>query len=139
VSGAEQSRSRAALEVTTNEVQVARQRVAYLTIELEAARTGIFLGDSYNDTPYSQQRLRDTDQRLAEYETEIRERNERIVALKEQISEERVRAARFREARIVSPTTGILWEVMSGGGEYVRRARTSCALSIARPRSSPRA
>ena len=123
VSGAEQSRSRAALEVVTNDVQIARQRVAYLTIELEAARSGTFLGDSYNDTPYSQQRLRDTEQRLAEYETEIRERNERVVALKEQISEERVRASRFREARIVSPTTGILWEVMSGGGEYVRRAQ----------------
>jgi multidrug resistance efflux pump len=123
VSGAEQSRSRAAFEVSTQDLQVARQRVAYLTIELNAAKGGTFLGDSYNDTPYSQQRLRETEQRLAEYETEIRERNERISALKDQISEERVRASRFREARIVSPTTGILWELMSGGGEYVRRAQ----------------
>lgn len=123
VSGAEQSRSRAAFEVSSQDVEAARQRIAYLKIELEAARKGTFLGDSYNDTPYSQQRLRETDQRLAEIETEIRERKERLVALGEQVSEERVRAARFREARIVSPTTGILWELMSGGGEYVRRAQ----------------
>ncbi|MEA2802371.1 MAG: hypothetical protein QOG78_2854 [Rhodospirillaceae bacterium] len=123
VSGAEQSRSRAALEVGTQDLQVARQRVAYLKIELDAARGGTFLGDSYNDTPYSQQRLRETEQRLSEYKTEIRERDERLVALKDQVSEERVRAARFREARIASPTTGILWELMTGSGEYVRRAQ----------------
>ena len=123
VSGAEQSRSRAAYEVSSQDVEAARQRIAYLKIELMAARNGTFLGDSYNDTPYSQQRLRETEQRLAELETDIRERNERLVALKEQVSEERVRATRFREARIVSPTTGIMWELMSGGGEYVRRAQ----------------
>lgn len=123
VSGAEQSRTRAAFEVSSQDVEAARQRIAYLKIELMAARNGTFLGDSYNDTPYSQQRLRETEQRLAELETDIRERNERLVALKEQVSEERVRATRFREARIVSPTTGIMWELMSGGGEYVRRAQ----------------
>lgn len=123
VSGAEQSRTRALLEVNTQDLQVARQRVAYLKIELDAARNGTFLGDSYNDTPYSQQRLRETEQKLAEYETEIRERNERLTALKEQVAEERVRVGRFREARIVSPTTGIVWELMSGNGEYVRRAQ----------------
>src|SRR5688500_13603340 len=123
VSGAEQSRVRALLEVGTQDVKVARQRVNYLQIELDAARKGTFLGDSYNDTPYSQQRLRETEQKLAEYETEIRERNERLVALKEQVSEERVRVGRFRDARIVSPTTGIVWELMSGNGEYVRRAQ----------------
>lgn len=123
VSGAEQSRTRAAFEVSNQDLLVARQRVTYLKIELDAARTGTFLGDSYNDTPYSQQRLRETDQRLGELEAEIRERTERLVALKEQVSEERVRAVRFREARITSPTTGILWELMSGGGEYVRKAQ----------------
>jgi multidrug resistance efflux pump len=123
VSGAEQSRTRAAFEVTSQDVEAARQRIAYLKIELAAARNGTFLGDSYNDTPYSQQRLRETEQRMAELETDMRERGERLVALTEQVAEERVRAARFREARIVAPTNGILWELMSGGGEYVRRAQ----------------
>jgi multidrug resistance efflux pump len=123
VSGAEQSRVRAQLEVGTQDLQVARQRVTYLQIELDAARKGTFLGDSYNDTPYSQQRLRETEQKLAEYETEARERNERLTALKEQVAEERVRVGRFRDARIVSPTTGVIWELMSGNGEYVRRAQ----------------
>jgi multidrug resistance efflux pump len=123
VSGAEQSRTRAAFEVTSQDVEGARQRIEYLKIELAAARNGTFLGDSYNDTPYSQQRLRETELRLSELETEIRERSERLVAITGQVAEERVRAARFREARILSPTTGILWELMSGGGEYVRRAQ----------------
>ena len=122
-SGAEQSRTRAAFEVSGQDVEAARHRIEYLKIELAAARNGTFLGDSYNDTPYSQQRLRDTEQKLTELETEIRERTERVKVLTEQVAEERVRAGRFREARILSPTTGILWELMSGGGEYVRRAQ----------------
>lgn len=120
---AELSRTRSGFEVATQDVQGARERVAYLTIELEAARRGTFIGDSYNDLSYSEQRLRDMDQRLAELSVEVRDRANRLEALRDQVDEERVREARHREARILAPTSGILWEIMSGSGEYVRKAQ----------------
>ena len=120
---AEVSRSRAVYEVVVQEVQAARERITYVTIELEAARKGTLLGDSFNDMSYSEQRQHDAEQRLGELAIEIRDRNERLIALNDQISAERVRQARYLEVRIVAPTDGILWELMSGGGEYVRKAQ----------------
>jgi hypothetical protein len=60
------NRARSGFEVGTQEVEAARHRVRYLTIELDAAQRGVFLGDSYNDAPSSTQRLREIDQRLGE-------------------------------------------------------------------------
>lgn len=117
------NKARSGFEVGTQEVEAARYRVRYLTIELDAARRGVFLGDSYNDAPSSTQRLREIDQRLGELSADVRERNRRIELLGNQMDEERVRLARFREARLASPVPGMLWEVMTGSGEYVRRAQ----------------
>lgn len=117
------NRARAAFEVASQEVEVARNRITYLTIEAEAARRGVFLGDSYNDAPSSQQRVRELDQRIGELSAEVRERNRRIAILEDAIQEERVRLGRFRESTISAPAPGVLWEIMTGSGEYVRRAQ----------------
>lgn len=117
------NRARSGFEVGTQDVEAARNRVRYLTVEHEAARRGVFLGDSYNDAPSSQQRMREIDLRIGELSAEVRERNRRIVLLEQQIDEERVRLARHRDARLTSPTQAVLWEVMTGSGEYVRRAQ----------------
>lgn len=117
------NRARASFEVGGQEVEAARNRLLYLTIEAESARRGVFLGDSYNDAPSSQQRVRELDQRIGELSAEVRERNRRIAQLEAAVAEERVRLARFREARLLSPAPGVLWEIMTGSGEYVRRAQ----------------
>ncbi|NMJ42444.1 HlyD family efflux transporter periplasmic adaptor subunit [Roseomonas sp. JC162] len=117
------NRARAGFEVGGQEVEVARNRLLYLTIEADAARRGVFLGDSYNDAPSSQQRVRELDQRIGELSAEVRERNRRIAQLEAAVAEERVRLARFREARLIAPAPGVLWEIMTGNGEYVRRAQ----------------
>jgi hypothetical protein len=67
----------------------------------------------------------------------VRERNRRIALLEGQVNEERVRLARFREARLASPVPGVLWEVMTGSGEYVRRAQDVARWWTAPPPSSP--
>ena len=119
------NRARSGFEVGAQDVEAARNRMRYLTIELDAARRGVFLGDSYNDAPSSVQRMREIDQRMGELSAEVRERNRRVALLEDQVDEERVRLTRFREARLASPVPGpgVLWEVMTGGGEYVRRAQ----------------
>lgn len=120
---AELSRARAAFEVASQEVEVSRNRITFLTIEAEAARRGVFLGDSFNDAPFSLQRVRELDQRIGELSAEVRERNRRIAIMEDRIQEERVRLARFRKTTISSPAPGILWEIMTGSGEYIRRAQ----------------
>ena len=120
---ADLGRSRSAFEVAGQEVEAARNRLRYLTIELSAAQRGVFLGDSYSDSPHSQQRARELGARTAELRTEIAERRRRLELLRAQIDEERVRAARFTEVRVAAPAPSILWELVAGRGEYVRRAQ----------------
>ena len=120
---ADLGRSRSAFEVAGQEVEAARNRLRYLAIELSAARQGVFLGDSYSDSPHSQQRARELAARVAELRTDIAERRRRLELLNEQVNDERVRAARFTEVRIAAPAPSILWELVAGPGEYVRRAQ----------------
>ncbi len=116
-------RSRSAFEVAAQDVEASRNRLRYLAVELDAARQGVFIGDSYSDSPYSQQRARELAARLSELRTDIAERRRRIELLRAQVDDERVRAARFKEARINAPTPSVLWELVAGPGEYVRRAQ----------------
>ena len=117
------NRARSGFEVGAQDVEAARNRIRYLTVELDAARRGVFLGDSYNDAPSSVQRIREIDQRVGELSADVRERNRRLALLEEQRDEERVRLARLREARLAAPSPSMLWEVVTGSGEYVRRAQ----------------
>jgi multidrug resistance efflux pump len=120
---ADLNRSRSAFEVATQDVEASRNRLRYLAVELDAARQGVFIGDSYSDSPHSQQRAREIAARVAELRTDIAERRQRIALLRRQIDAERVRSARFKEARVTAPAPSVLWELVSGPGEYVRRAQ----------------
>lgn len=122
-SQAELGHAKSAYEVVEQDVQAAQDRIRYLSVELDAAQRGIFLGDSNNDAPYSQQRIQELALQLDETAADTREETERLAALTRQIDEEKVRLGRFTEAQIMAPVPGVLWEIMSGGGEYVRRAQ----------------
>lgn len=117
------NRARAGFEVGNQEVEAARNRMRYLTVEMLAARRGVFLGDSTNDVPSSQRRVSEIEQRLGELAAEVLERQRRIASLDAQIDEERVRVGLFREGQLAAPAPGLLWEIMTGNGEYVRRAQ----------------
>lgn len=116
-------RARSTFEVNTQELESARFRINYLQIELEAAKAGTFLGDSYNDAPYSQQRIRELELRVGEINADLNERRRRIKVVQSQIAGERVRQGKLREARLTSPADSVLWEVMAGSGEYVRKGQ----------------
>ncbi|MCS6890930.1 MAG: HlyD family efflux transporter periplasmic adaptor subunit [Rhodovarius sp.] len=117
------TRIRTAQEVAAQEVEAMRNRIHFLNIELDAARRGVFLGDSYNDAPSSQQRLRELEQRQGELATELAERDQRLALLEAQLQEERARLARFSGAVLTATSPSILWEIMTADGEYVRRAQ----------------
>lgn len=122
-SAAQYDRARAAQEVSVQELEVARNRVRSMGVELASARQGVYLGESNNDAPSTLQRARELETRIAEGEVDSAERRRRITLLETQVSEEHVRLGLFREGWLTSPTQGVLWEIMTGSGEYVRRAQ----------------
>jgi len=116
-------RATANYEVAIQDEKSASQRVDYLETELNAAKQGVFLGDSYNDTPFSLQRIRELDLRLSELQAEQRQADERVFQGNQQIAAERIRLNRLTEATISAQTPGLVWNVLSDTGEYVRRGQ----------------
>ncbi|MBC8048573.1 MAG: HlyD family efflux transporter periplasmic adaptor subunit, partial [Chitinophagales bacterium] len=110
-------------ETSQKDIEVAEQKVAYLNVELESARNGTFLGDSYNDAPYSTQRIRELDLRLDEIDAELDYLQERQKQLQGQINEENIRLSRMTGAEIASPASGLVWDYRAESGETVQRGQ----------------
>lgn len=110
-------------EISLQDIEVAKQKVAYLNIELEAARNGTYLGDSYNDAPYSLQRIRELDLRLSEMDTDLAFVRERQAQVLSQVSEERIRLSLLTGAEIATSARGIVWDYLANNGETVRKGQ----------------
>jgi multidrug resistance efflux pump len=116
-------KAKAGYDVALQEVESANQRIAYLNTELTSARNGVFLGDSYNDTPFSSQRIRELDLRLAELKAEQLQFEQRLGLSTQQIAAERLRVNKLTSAVLTAPSTGLVWDVLADNGEYVRRGQ----------------
>jgi biotin carboxyl carrier protein len=122
-SAANVDKAQAGFEVSVQDIEVAKQKVEYLTIELEAARNGTFLGDSYNDAPYSVQRIRDLDLKLFEISADIDYVNVRKKQVEDQINQEALRLSRMTGAEITTPVRGLVWDFLGHDGETVRKGQ----------------
>ncbi|WP_207476367.1 HlyD family efflux transporter periplasmic adaptor subunit [Arenibaculum pallidiluteum] len=116
-------KARATKDVDALEAAAARHRLESTEIELAAARRGTFLGDSYNDTPFSTQRAQELSLRQAELDATLKERRDRLAAVRDQLGAERHRVARLRDALLESPVDGLVWEASLGAGEYARKGQ----------------
>jgi len=116
-------KAKADAEVARQEVASAKQRVTYLNTELDAARNGVFIGDSYNDAPHSIQRIREFDLRLAELANESASVVERLRQVESQIGAERVRVNDLTSADIFAGGPGIVWNFASATGEHVNKGQ----------------
>jgi multidrug resistance efflux pump len=116
-------KAKSGYDVALQEIESVRQRIAYLNTELAAARNGVFLGDSYNDTPFSSQRIRELDLRLAELKAEQEQIQHRLTLSDQHIAAERVRLNKLTSAALSSQSTGRVWDVLADNGEYVRRGQ----------------
>jgi multidrug resistance efflux pump len=118
-----QEKARHAQEIEDQGVIAARKRLDALTVELDAARNGTFLGDSYNDAPSSLQRARELALRVTETEAALDEMKRKWEALQSQLSAERNRLAAHSNAVLTAPVEGQLWTVQAAPGEYVRKGQ----------------
>jgi len=116
-------KARADFEVARQDLASARHRVTYLTTELNAARNGVFIGDSYNDAPHSIQRIREFDLRLAELATESGAVAERLRQAEAHVGAERVRINNLTSADLVTGSPGIVWNFLSASGEHVNKGQ----------------
>jgi multidrug resistance efflux pump len=116
-------RAKANYDIAQQEIEGANQRLDYLRTELAAARQGVFLGDSYNDTPFSLQRIREIDLRVAELEGERTQIKDRLILVERQINAERLRLNDLASAVLTATSNGIIWDILSNNGEYVRRGQ----------------
>jgi multidrug resistance efflux pump len=116
-------RAQAEFDVAKQEIASARQRVTYLATELTSAQNGVFIGDSYNDAPFSIQRIREFDLRLAELAAETDNISRRLKLTNEQITAERVRVNRLTSADLGVQSPGIVWNFFASSGEHVNQGQ----------------
>jgi multidrug resistance efflux pump len=116
-------RAKAEFDVAKQEIESSRARANYLTTELSSAQNGVFIGDSYNDAPFSTQRIREFDLRLAELAAETDQVNLRLKQSAEQISAERLRVNRLTSADLNVQQPGIVWNFLASNGEHVNRGQ----------------
>jgi multidrug resistance efflux pump len=92
-------------------------------VELEAARRGEYVGDSYNDRPSSVQHAEDLSIRVAETESELSALDQRLAGLRVTLKAEAARYADVSSVVLSSPTEAMVWEVLVSPGEEVRKGQ----------------
>lgn len=120
VSSVELARLTRELSVSQQTELGARKRLDAAKVELAAARTGSFLGDSYNDRPSSVQREEEMRQRAGDLEADLARTDTEIAWLANEIIVEEVRFADLSAADITTPVSGRVWEMMTSPGEDVQ-------------------
>jgi multidrug resistance efflux pump len=92
-------------------------------IELDAARNGTFLGDSYNDVPSSAQRADELRRRIADFDADLAALDEKTERLRHDLEAERLRHDRMARAIVAAPAKSRVWEILVSPGENVRRGQ----------------
>lgn len=110
-------------KVAVNMAESLRQKLTGTKIELDAARRGLFVGDSYNDIPRTAQRLDEVTQQVIDLDGEIDEKTLRIAQLQSELTKEEQRFTLRSEAKLTAPVPGRIWEVLTSDGEQVSQGQ----------------
>ncbi len=121
---------KALLEKVRRDDQIAKQdvrsiehRIKGIMVELESARSGSFLGDSYNDRPRSSQRADELQQQIIELSSQLAERQSTLLQLQKEINVERERLQLNSDALVLAPSSSTVWELLTASGEHVQRGQ----------------
>lgn len=118
-SALEQAQSQ--VEIAEREVEKAKAQSSALQIGLEAGHRGVFLGDGYNDAPYSEQRISELRWQEDEMAASLTAQTAMRDALSRRIDAERLRVNRLTHSALTSTVNGILWSLQTADGETVQR------------------
>jgi multidrug resistance efflux pump len=110
-------------EIAWHDVNAADQRIKGIQIELESAKSGSFLGDSYNDRPRSSQRADELQQQVIELTAQLTEKQAILRQLQKDVTAERDRLQLSTDAPVVAPSSSKVWELLTAPGEHVQRGQ----------------
>ena len=110
-------------KVATQNQKSLNHRLFASVVELEAARRGEYVGDSYNDRPSSLQHADELSVRIAEAEAELSSRDQRLARLHAALDAETARYSELSNAVLSSPIDAQVWEVLVAPGEEVRKGQ----------------
>jgi multidrug resistance efflux pump len=91
-------------------------RLAELDNSLAAIKTGTFLEEGNNDSPYSKQRLDQLVIEISLAETVYNESVNRMQGIEQQIIEEKLRIKRMKKHIIIAPFDCLVWRMPSSNG-----------------------
>lgn len=106
--------------VARNDVAASAARIERIRVELAAARKGVFIGDSRDDVPYSQQRDDEIMLRLIELNARSRSLQANIHELQDQVAIESKRVASADIFKQTASVAGLVWDAASPKGMPVR-------------------
>ncbi len=110
---------KATMDAAASELTALRAEHVRLKSEYDAATEGVFIGDNFNNTPYSHQRWDELELRKVELERDLADTAARQTSLQQQIESEQRRRAEMLSATILAPKSGIAWRTNASNGEYV--------------------
>ncbi|MFD0986603.1 HlyD family secretion protein [Methyloligella solikamskensis] len=110
-------------QVASSRIVSLEQKLIGTRVELEAARKGLFVGDSYNDIPRTAQRLDEITQELVTLRAERASKQGRIAVLEKEIAQARKRYDALASATIGVPSAGRVWEVLTADHEVVTQGQ----------------
>lgn len=110
-------------KVALNTSESLRQKLTETKVELDAARRGLFVGDSYNDIPRTAQRLDEVTQQVIDLDGQIDQKSLRTSQLQSELAKEKKQFELQSTARLTAPVPGRIWEVLTSDGEEVSQGQ----------------
>ena len=123
ISAAEGDRAQYEWSAATSAEAAARKGLEETKVERDAVAEGVFVGDSYNDSPSAFQRAADLRLRKGELDAQLQAARSQMKHAADQIAEEEQRYRRRAEATIPLPVKGRIWEMLVSPGEYVNKGQ----------------
>ena len=111
------------VRVAESEAEAARKRQQSNQVELDGARKGFFIGDSYNDRPRSAQYLDEVRQQIADLTSQFDERQTRMTYLKKELAAEERAFARRSKSNVTAMVSGRIWQLLTANGEQVQEGQ----------------
>jgi multidrug resistance efflux pump len=111
-------------EETATRCVVAAAALQRLDVELQAVKKGVYLGDGFNDVPYSQQQLDNLILRRQQLETQIFSEELRTSELDAAIEAEQVRVKSSTSYSLPLPSGHVVWSTEASPGTAVTEGQT---------------
>jgi len=118
--------TKAVFDIAQREDRVARAKlkevkhaIERVGVEQDSAMQGVYIGNGFNNVPYSQQRSDEIDLRMQIVQSHLRDAGIRLREIVRQIDVEQERLASNSSANLIAPDDGHVWLDLVSVGEYV--------------------